>query len=155
MEAVLLIGIQGSGKSTFYRERFFDSHLRVSLDLLRTRHREQRILEVCLRTNMPFVVDKTNVTAEERARYIQAARAARFRVIGYFFEPDPRGAFERNNARPNPVPAVGLFGTLKRLQEPRLEEGFDRLYRVTVAPGGGFLVSEAAPPQLPRPADPA
>lgn len=155
MEAVLLIGIQGSGKSTFYRERFFDSHLRVSLDLLRTRHREQRILEVCLRTNMPFVVDKTNVTAEERARYIQAARAARFRVVGYFFEPDPRGAFERNKARPNPVPAVGLFGTLKRLQEPRLEEGFDCLYRVTVAAGGGFLVTETAPPQLPRPADPA
>src|SRR4051812_8782542 len=37
MEAVILIGIQGSGKSTFYRERFFDTHVRVSLDLLKTR----------------------------------------------------------------------------------------------------------------------
>jgi predicted kinase len=150
MEAVLLIGIQGSGKSTFYRERFFETHLRVSQDLLRTRNREQRILEVCLQTNMPFVVDKTNVTAEERGRYIEAARAAGFRVVGYFFEPDPKGAFERNKARTRPVPAAGLFGTLKRLQEPRLEEGFDRLYRVSVAPEGAFRVTESALPQLPR-----
>ena len=148
MEAVLLIGIQGSGKSTFYRERFFDTHLRVSLDLLRTRHREQRILELCLQTRMPFVVDKTNVTAEERRRYIEVARSAGFRVVGYFFEPDPEGAFERNKGRAKPVPAIGLFGTLKRLQRPRLEEGFDRLYSVTVPAAGGFLVSEAAPPQL-------
>ncbi|MFP5339741.1 MAG: AAA family ATPase [Gammaproteobacteria bacterium] len=144
MEAILLIGIQGSGKSTFYRERFFDTHLRVSLDLLRTRHRERRILQVCLETNMRFVVDKTNVTAAERGHYIALARAARFKVVGYFFEPDARGAFERNQGRARPVPPAGLFGTLKRLEEPRLEEGFDRLYRVTTVPGGGFHVYEAA-----------
>lgn len=149
MEAILLIGIQGSGKSTFYRERFFDTHLRVSLDLLRTHHREQRILQVCLETNMRFVVDKTNVTVAERGHYIGLARAARFKIIGYFFEPDARGAFERNMGRAKPVPPAGLFGTLKRLEEPRIEEGFDRLYRVTIAPAGGFLVSDAAPLQGP------
>jgi predicted kinase len=34
METVILIGIQGSGKSTFYRERFFDTLVRINLDLL-------------------------------------------------------------------------------------------------------------------------
>lgn len=34
MEGILFIGIQASGKSTFYKERFFNSHLRISLDLL-------------------------------------------------------------------------------------------------------------------------
>ncbi|MCB9352743.1 MAG: ATP-binding protein, partial [Lewinellaceae bacterium] len=32
MEGILFIGIQASGKSTFYKERFFNSHLRISLD---------------------------------------------------------------------------------------------------------------------------
>jgi hypothetical protein len=65
-------------------------------------------------------------------------------VIGYFFEPDAQGAFARNRARLRPVPAAGLFGTLKRLQPPQRAEGFDRLHRVRVRPEGGFVVS---PPQ--------
>jgi hypothetical protein len=47
MEAVILVGIQAAGKSTFYRERFA-THVRVSLDLLRTRHREHSLLAWCL-----------------------------------------------------------------------------------------------------------
>lgn len=50
MEAIILIGIQDSGKSTFYRERFFDTHVRISLDQLKTRHREAAFLHTCLST---------------------------------------------------------------------------------------------------------
>ena len=41
MEAVVFMGIQGSGKSSFFRERFFSTHFHISLDLLKTRNREQ------------------------------------------------------------------------------------------------------------------
>ncbi len=141
MEAILLIGIQGAGKSTFYCRRFFDTHVRVSLDLLKTRRREQVLLEACLGTRQPLVVDNTNVTAAGRAQYILAAKAAGFRVSGYFFEPDPKGSLQRNNSREGKrrVPPAGLFGTLKRLQRPRLQEGFDELYRVCVSESGEFL----------------
>ncbi len=144
MEAILLIGIQGAGKSTFYCERFFDTHVRISLDLLRTRNRERRLLEFCLDTGQRFVIDKTNTTIAERARYIGPARAAGFRVIGYFFEPDPKGSFERNRQRTRQVPAAGLFGTLKRLERPDQAEGFDQLHRVVLTPEGGFAVSDYA-----------
>ena len=40
METVILVGIPGSGKTTFYRERFFETHVRISLDMLRMRDRE-------------------------------------------------------------------------------------------------------------------
>lgn len=40
MEAVILCGIQASGKSAFYSERFFHTHVRINLDMLRTRRRE-------------------------------------------------------------------------------------------------------------------
>jgi predicted kinase len=157
MEAVLFIGIQGSGKTTFYRERFFDTHVRISLDLLRTRNREQLMLEACLRMQQRFVVDNTNVTIAERARYIGLSRQAGFRVVGYFFEPDPKAAFARNVARAEAirVPPAGLFGTLKRLERPTLSEGFDALYRVWLPEPGRFQVETWAGVDVPSVAGPA
>lgn len=60
-EAVVLWGIQASGKSTYYVTRFFDTHVRISQDLLRTRHRASRLLEFCLETRQPFVVCRMNL----------------------------------------------------------------------------------------------
>ena len=141
MEAVIFAGIQASGKSTFYRERFFDTHVRINLDMLRTRRRERLLLEACIAAGQPFAVDNTNATAEERARYLAPARAAGFRVHGYFFEPDAQGSLRRNAARARQVPPRGIFGTLKRLERPSLEEGFDLLHRVLLAESG-FVVEE-------------
>lgn len=141
MEAVLLIGIQGAGKSTFYCRRFLHTHVRLSLDLLKTRHRERVLLDACLAVGQPLVIDNTNVTAAGRARYILPARAAGFRVAGYFFDPDPQGCLRRNNQREGRrrVPPAGLFGTLKRLERPRLAEGFDELHLVRLSESGEFL----------------
>jgi predicted kinase len=71
MEAIIFVGLPGSGKSSFYKERFFNSHVRISLDLLKTRHRETRILDVCLETDQRFVIDNTNPTRAERSRFIE------------------------------------------------------------------------------------
>ncbi|HYC43382.1 MAG TPA: AAA family ATPase [Noviherbaspirillum sp.] len=142
---LLFIGIQAAGKTTFYLERFFNTHVRISMDLLRTRRRELLLLQACLEAGQRFVVDNTNPTVEERARYIGLARQARFRVVGYFFEPDPPACFERNQkrSRKHLVPPAGLFGTLKRLQRPEPVEGFDELFRVR-ASGGTFDVVRLA-----------
>ncbi len=78
MEAVIFIGIQGSGKSSFYLARFYRTHIRINLDMLRTRHREQLLLSACVEGKSRFVVDNTNPTITERARYITPARAAGF-----------------------------------------------------------------------------
>jgi predicted kinase len=142
MEAILFMGIQASGKSTFYRERFFDTHVRINLDMLRTRRRARLLVEACIAGGTAFVLDNTSVTAAERAAVIVPARAAGFRVVGYFFEPETRGVLERNAARERRVPAAGIFGTLKRMERPTIGEGFDVLHRVTLVPGGGFSVGE-------------
>jgi len=143
---LLFIGIQASGKTTFYLERFFHTHVRISMDQLRTRYRETLFLHACLATGQRFVVDNTNPTVDERARYIRMAKAAKFRVVGYFFEPDPSASFERNQQRvgKHHVPPAGLFGTLKRLQRPLPEEGFDELFRVKA--GGGLFDVRAVSP---------
>jgi hypothetical protein len=52
--------------------------VRISLDLLRTRERESALVETCLRIQQRFIVNSTNATAAERARYILPSRAAGF-----------------------------------------------------------------------------
>jgi len=142
MEAIILVGVQGSGKSTFYRQLFFDTHVRISLDMLRTRHREKLLLAACLAAKQPFVVDNTNPLPADRARYIGLAREAGFRVVAYFMESTLREAIERNNKRAGkqkiPVPAVA--GTFRKLQRPTMDEGFDAVYGVTISPEGAFVI---------------
>ncbi|GGM08852.1 AAA family ATPase [Pseudomonas asuensis] len=150
MELIVFIGIQAAGKSTFYQRCFFDTHVRINRDMLRTRHREHRLLAACLEGKQKVVIDNTNPSAAERARYIEPAQAAGFTVIGYFFEPDPRGCEARNQARARKVPPAGLFGTLKRLERPRFEEGFHELHCVVLQPDGHFLVSRYQPPARPE-----
>ena len=146
MEAVLFVGIQASGKTSFYRERFFTTHLRLSLDMLRTRHRLHLLMAACIEAKQPFVLDNTNATADERARYIAIARAAGFHIAGYFLEPDVQACLRRNAERDarERVPVKGIFGTAKRLQAPSLAEGFDALYVVRIETSGRFMVKEWA-----------
>jgi predicted kinase len=147
MEAIIFVGVQGSGKTTFYRERFFDTHVRINLDMLRTRHREQLLFAACLAAQQPFVIDNTNPLPNDRVRYIGPARNAGFRVVAYFFETPLADAIRRNKQRVGkqriPMPAVA--GTFRKMQAPTLEEGFDEVYAVTIAAAGGFVVSKRAP----------
>lgn len=135
MEAVLFIGVQGAGKTTFYRQRLFDTHLRLSLDMLRTRRRQQLLMETCLATKQRFVVDNTNVRRSERAVYIAAAKLARFQVTGYYFRVGLGDALQRNGQRSGNqvVPVKGVIGTFHRIEPPVPEEGFDQLYIVELS----------------------
>lgn len=144
MEAVLFVGIQGSGKSSFYKERFFHTHVRISQDMLKTKHRQQVLLRACLEAKQPFVVDNTNVTAEKRALFIAPAKAAGFRVAGYYFRSYVKAALLRNSRREGAarVPDKALLGTYKRLEVPSMSEGFDVLYYVRAGEAGEFSVEE-------------
>lgn len=143
MEAVIFVGIQGAGKTTFYRERFFGTHLRISLDMLRSRWREELLLKACLEGGQRFVLDNTNTLARGRARYIEPSRKAGFRIIGYFFDVPLRDAIERNNRREakQKIPVGAVVTAFKRLEPPKLEEGFDEIYNVEVNTDGQFTVS--------------
>jgi predicted kinase len=142
VEAVIFVGLQGAGKSTFYKDRFFDTHLRVNLDMLKTRHREQRFLTTCIETGQRFVVDNTNPTRAEREVYIRAAKDSGFRVVGYYFQSRVEECRRRNEQRPSgrQVPLRGLLGTAGRMELPSLEEGFDELHYVRIEEGGTFMV---------------
>lgn len=144
MEAIIFIGLQGAGKSTFYRERLLNTHMRINLDMLKTRHREQIFLKACLEAKQRFVIDNTNPTVEERSRYILPAKENKFRVVAYYFDSRLEECKQRNSQRTGKeiIPLVGLRSTYKRLVLPTWEEGFDAIYSVKTVINYSFIVKE-------------
>lgn len=147
MEAVIFVGIQATGKSTFYHHQFGRTHLRINLDMLKTRHREQQFLSTCLDTRQRFVVDNTNPTPAERQRYIQPAQNQGFSITGYYFESKLADALIRNcDRKPDQkIPDKGIRGTAARLVLPSYEEGFDQLFYVRILPHQQFAVEDWQP----------
>ncbi len=142
MQLIIFIGVQGAGKSTFFKENFADTHIRINLDMLKTKHREKLLIDACFEAKQPFVIDKTNATIEERAKYIALARAYRFSVVGYYFASNLSEALERNERREGKakVPEKAIKGTYNLLQIPSLAEGFDELFYVKTREAKCFVV---------------
>ncbi len=137
MEAIIFVGIQASGKSTYYKQHFFNSHLRISNDLLRTKYREKRLFELCFETRMPLVIDNTNATREVRTRYIEMLRQHKYAITCYYFKTDLDRSLQWNQGRRDRecIPDAGIFSTYKRLELPDPSEGYDALYYVDFIDG--------------------
>lgn len=144
MQAIIFIGIQGAGKSTFYREYFLDTHIRINLDMLKTRHREKLILQACLSAKQRFVIDNTNPTVEDRKRYIIPAKEQSFQVLAYYFNSTLEDCKQRNSQRTEKkvIPLVGILSTYKKLTLPSYTEGFDAIYSVKTNSDYSFIVEE-------------
>jgi predicted kinase len=144
MEAIIFVGIQASGKSTFYRKIFLNTHIRLNLDMLKTRHREQIFIQACIEGKQPFVVDNTNPTLAERSRYIAPAKANHFQIKAYYFDSSLEECQQRNSQRQEKgiIPIAGLLGTYKKLILPSWEEGFDAIYSVKLDIKDSFKVEE-------------
>ena len=80
------------------------------------------------------MVDNTNPTAEDRNRYIKAAREHGYRIEGYFFQSIVRDCVERNSQRLGKacIPSRAIACTSNRLELPSYGEGFDVLYFVRI-----------------------
>ena len=147
-ECVILIGLPGSGKSTLYRERFGATHVHVSKDLwpkaTKRDQRQQKMISDALAAGQSVVVDNINPSVAERAKIIALGRIYRAQVIGYFFDVSTRVAVARNAERAGraKVPNVAIFTAAKRLEPPTSAEGFDRLFRVTIAEDRSLCVSK-------------
>ena len=144
MQLVIFVGIQASGKSSFYKSNFIDSHFRISLDMLKTRNRENILFQACLESKTKILIDNTNPLNSDRIRYIEQAKKLKYEIIGYYFASDLDSAIKRNNLREGkrkiPVPAI--LGTYKKLQLPTYSEGYDKLYYVTIEKDNLFKIED-------------
>ena len=127
MELVILIGLQGAGKSTFYRQRFASTHVLVSKDLLRNNRKPERrqrfLVEEALCEGHSVVVDNTNPTLADRAALIALGTQYGAQISGYYFEIAVKQSLERNKQRSGKerVPDIAIFATVKRFIHPSYE----------------------------------
>ncbi|WP_211238243.1 ATP-binding protein [Deinococcus pimensis] len=148
LELVVFVGVQASGKTSFYHAFFSDTHVHVSKDLFpnnRNKARRQaQLIEQAFRERRSVVLDNTNPTPEDREAPIALARAYGARVTGYVFVTDVGVALQRNRAREGRarVPDVAIHATLAKLRPPTPGEGFDRLFEVRLTREGTFDITE-------------
>ena len=139
-ELILFIGLQGSGKSTYYRSNFAATHVHVSKDLMKNvRKREERQMQLvgeALAAGKSVVVDNTNPTPDLRAPLIALGKRHNARVAAYFFDVPVKVAVVRNRQREGKarVPDVAIFMTAKKLKPPSFEEGYDEVHVIGLNP---------------------
>jgi predicted kinase len=149
MEVVVLVGVPGSGKTTFYRSRFQATHDHVSKDLLPNASnrdaRQQALVTAALRAGRSVVVDNTNPRVADRRMLIGLARANGARAIAYVFNVPIAMAIARNDRREGRarVPKVAIFAAAKRLEAVTEAEGFDEVFTVTVDDKGKERIERA------------
>jgi len=143
MKGVIFIGLQASGKSSFYLNHFYTTHQRLCMDMLKTRHRENILLNACLESKQPCVIDNTNPTKNEREKYINAFKNHKFEITGYYFASSLDACLARNASRKGRecIPEIGIKGTYNKLELPQYSEGYDQLYYVDIN-NGVFTVEE-------------
>jgi len=140
VELIIFVGVQASGKSTWYHANLAATHVHVSKDLMpNTRNRDAKQMEMiaaALAAGKSVVVDNTNPTPLVRAPLIALGRRHGAHVAAYFFATTPKDAVARNRLREGKarVPDVAIFVTAKKLVPPSLGEGFDEVRVIAPLP---------------------
>ena len=148
MRFYVLVGVPGSGKTTYARQRFADA-LRVSLDDLRLMlsgraydPRYEPMVSVAgeailnalaaraAEWQRDLVFDATNATRYWRERSLRVAQRHGLVPIAVFFDCPLETALQRNRQRSEPVPEEVIRRFYAQLEPPSTDEGFAEVWRV-------------------------
>jgi predicted kinase len=132
-ELVVMVELQGCGKSTWVREHLADTHVVVSKDhwpnARRKEARQLRVVAEHLAAGRSVVVDNTNPSREDRAGVLALAHDSGIPARAVWVDVPFSTCLERNLAREGRarVPVVGVLRTRKVLVPPSRGEGFARV----------------------------
>jgi alkanesulfonate monooxygenase SsuD/methylene tetrahydromethanopterin reductase-like flavin-dependent oxidoreductase (luciferase family)/predicted kinase len=144
---VVLVGVSGSGKST-WAARHFEAAQIVSSDALRgvvgLHERDQRaskdafavldrIVDARLRRGLTTVIDSTGLEAKQRAAWIATARRHQRPAHAVLLDVPERQARTRNKDREHPVPSKIVTAQLRSLAaatDAVSDEGFDAVHHL-------------------------
>ncbi len=145
-ELAILVGLPGSGKTSFFEARLAATHVHVSKDRMgHARDKAARQLDEvahALGAGRSVAVDNINARAADRAPLLALGRAAGARTVAYTMDTTVKQALARNRGREGRarVPDIAVFVASKRFEPPTRAEGFDAVYRVR-AEAGDFEVA--------------
>ena len=149
-EAIFLVGIPTSGKSTFSNNPKYKDYIRVSSDdILQevAKERQQsyntvfkgnirfaqiammKVLRKAIEDGKSIIWDQTNLTKKQRREKLKHIPDT-YKKTAVYFIVDLKTALKRNTQRPGKViPPEILERMIKEYELPTLEEGFDEIIR--------------------------
>ncbi len=145
MELIILIGIPGSGKSTYaqslgkpalsldgIRQQLYgDASILGDSSEVERVFRQQ--IEAHAQAGQDVVLDATHTSSRRRQRMIRLGRKLGYdRITGIWLQTSLQESIARNRQRDRHVPDFVLRAMQRRLESepPSLEEGFDKIKKV-------------------------
>ena len=149
-EAIFLVGVHTSGKSTFSNDKKYKDYVRISSDdILQevAKERQQsyntvfkanirfaqiammKVLRKAIEDGKSIIWDQTNTSKKQRKEKLKHI-PAHYKKTAVYFIVDLKTALQRNTQRPGKViPPEILERMIKEYELPTLEEGFDEIIR--------------------------
>eukprot|EP00331_Platyophrya_macrostoma_P032117 CAMPEP_0176443550 /NCGR_PEP_ID=MMETSP0127-20121128/22504_1 /TAXON_ID=938130 /ORGANISM="Platyophrya macrostoma, Strain WH" /LENGTH=610 /DNA_ID=CAMNT_0017828829 /DNA_START=72 /DNA_END=1904 /DNA_ORIENTATION=- len=135
-EMVIFCGFPGCGKSTFF-QRFFSNagYQHVNRDTLKTPEKCVAAATAALAQKRSVVIDNTNPSPEDRAKYISVAKKANVPVRCFVFLHDSALANHMNILRARlgitaRVSSIAYNMFKSKFQAPTVEEGFTEVISI-------------------------
>lgn len=140
-EVIVMVGVQGSGKSAFCRNHLKDKGYEViNRDELKTWQKCVKRAEECLANRKSVVIDNTSGKADERARYITVAKTHKVRCRCFIMNTTPKQAEHNIHFRELIDPSYAKISSVtvnayhKNYKKPALNEGFAEIVHVNFIP---------------------
>ena len=141
-KAIILSGIAGSGKD-YYIQKHFPNHQVISLDDLRRKYKidyrdskrnghviqeAKEMARECLRKQIPFVWNATNITAQMREQLIDLFIVYKPFVQIVYLEVPYKKLLSQNKNRNFPIPEMAIERMIDKLEVPTLWEAHEVNY---------------------------